>query len=311
VHSNPVVVIAGPTGSGKTRLSLALASSLGGEIVNYDSVQVYRGFDIGSAKPSVAERDVVPHHLIDFVEATTEYTAADFQKDADRVIAAIEQRGRIPIFAGGTFFYLRAVLAGLPALPQRDAALRGRLDHIASRNRGRDRLRRMLENVDPISAARIAPGDWHRTQRALEVYLLTSLPFSQTERPTADTPPRIPSIMIGLSIERTTLHERLQQRAIAMYDRGLIDETRQLLSRYPASAKPFDSIGYREAVRHLAGELSLEEAIAETARRTRAYAKRQITWLRGERNVQWIDAGTELADQLQAIHDILNRRMIQ
>ena len=308
MQSRPIVVIAGPTGSGKTRLSLALASRLGGEIVNYDSVQIYRGFDIGSAKPSREERNRVPHHLIDFVEATADYTAADFQRDADRTIAAIARRGRRAILAGGTFFYLRALVAGLPDLPEKDAALRERLDAIAARRGGRARLRRMLERIDPVSAARIAPADWHRTQRALEVYLLTSEPISKNERPTADSPPRVPNILFGLTLERRLLHERIEQRTIGMYEAGLIDETRQLLSRYPPSARPFESIGYREAARHIAGELSLEEAIAETTRRTRAYAKRQMTWLRGERNVQWIDASTELADQLQTIHDILDRR---
>ncbi len=281
-----LAVIAGPTGCGKSELALRLARSLDGEIVNYDSMQIYRGFDIGTAKPSDAERRAVPHHLFDIVDATGEFNAADYARVARPLCDEIVARGRLPILTGGTFFYLRALLSGLPEMPGRDEETRVRLRRIASQPRGPERLHRWLERVDHESAARIPPPDRHRVERALEVWIATRRPIS-TWKPSGD---EVPSIKIGLRLERQRLIERLDARVEEMYRTGLVEETRTLLQRYPRSARPFGGIGYKEAAAVVTGETDLDSAIAETKRRTRAYAKRQMTWLRSERNVQWIDA---------------------
>lgn len=278
-----LIVLAGPTGTGKSALALRLASALGGEIVNYDSVQIYRGFDIGSAKPSLEERRIVPHHLYDIVDADDEFNAADYARIARDVCSKVHT----PILAGGTFFYLRALLSGLPAMPGRDEGLRSRIRAIADKPRGAARLHRWLSKIDPRSGKSIAPGDRHRVERALEVWLASGRPISSWERNEAD---ELPSIKIALTLERGRLNQTLDRRVEAMYAAGLVDETRALLARFPATARPFGTIGYKEAAAVVRGELALDAAIAETKRRTRAYAKRQMTWLRSERNVHWLDA---------------------
>jgi tRNA dimethylallyltransferase len=280
------IIVAGPTGSGKSALALRLARELGGEIVNYDSVQVYRGFDIGSAKPSAVERELVPHHLFDIIDAGEEFNAALYGRLARQTYAEIDARGRRAIFAGGTFFYLRAFLAGLPEMPERDEALRARIRAIARKARGPERLHRWLTRVDPASGARIAVADRHRVERALEVWIRGGKPISSWDRNATD---ELPSIKIALSVDRTALNAALDARVESMYNAGLIEETRGLLGRYPPAAQPFGTIGYKEAAAVVRGELTVPDAIAETRRRTRAYAKRQLTWLRSERNVHWVE----------------------
>lgn len=250
--------------------------------MNYDSVQIYRGFDIGSAKPSPADRARVPHHLIDIIEATDEFHAAAFGGMAREVCARIAT----PILAGGTFFYLRAFLSGLPEMPGRDENLRARIRRIAAHPRGPARLHRWLSKIDPRSGRKIAPADRHRVERALEVWIASGRPISSWE-PEVD---EIPSIKIGLRLERGALHAALDARVDSMYAAGLVDETRALLARYPMTARPFGTIGYREAAAVIHGGMTNDAAIGETKRRTRAYAKRQMTWLRAERNVQWVEA---------------------
>ena len=283
------IVIAGPTGTGKSDLAVRLALALDGEVVNYDSVQVVRGFDVGSAKPSPEQLARVPHHLFDVAEATDEFTAAEYGLLARRVLAEIEGRGRRAVFAGGTFFYLRAFLRGLPEMPGRDEALRTRIRAVARRPRGPARLHRWLSRIDPRSGSRIAPADRHRVERALEVWIRGGRPISSWEQDAARED-EIPAIRIALTLERGRLHEVLDRRVEAMFGGGLLEETRSLLKRFPPSARPFGSIGYREAVAVIEGTMTEAEAIAETKRRTRAYAKRQLTWLRSERNVHWLDA---------------------
>ena len=257
--------------------------------MNYDSVQVYRGFDIGSAKPSVATRAIVPHHLFDVIEATDEFNAADYARIARETVQSIDGRDRRAILAGGTFFYLRALLSGLPEMPGRNEAVRERLRAIANRTRGPEKLHRWLSKIDPQSGRKIAPADRHRVERALEVRITSGRPISHWERPD-DEAEELPAIKIALTIERARLVEILDRRVDAMYAAGLVDETRALLAQFPRTARPFGTIGYREAAAVLANEMPLHDAITETKRRTRAYAKRQMTWLRSERNVQWLDA---------------------
>lgn len=279
--------MAGPTGAGKSELAIRLATALDGEIVNYDSVQIYRGFDIGSAKPSQAQRALVPHHLLDIAGADADFNAADYGRLARQVCSGIQGRGKRVILAGGTFFYLRALLSGLPEMPGRDEALRSRIRSIASRPGGPARLHRWLSKIDPRSGRKIAPADRHRVERALEVWISSGKPISSWERDPAD---ELPSIKIALAVDRPRLNTLLDARVEAMYSQGLIEETRSLLAQYPATARPFATIGYREAVAVVQGNMTESDAIAETRRRTRAYAKRQVTWLRSERNVHWIDA---------------------
>lgn len=282
----PLIVIAGPTGSGKSELALRVATTIGGEIVNYDSVQIYRGFDIGSAKPSLEQRALVPHHLFDVAEADEEINAADYARRARAVCEDIHARGKRAILAGGTFFYLRALLSGLPEMPGRDERVRERLRAIAAKRP--ERLHRWLSKIDPRSGRKIAPADRHRVERALEVWITSGRPISSWDIETAD---ELPSIKLALAVERGELGALLDARVEAMFRAGLIDETRALLERYPSTARPFGTIGYKEAAAVVRGEMTEAEAIAETRRRTRAYAKRQMTWLRAERNVHWIDAG--------------------
>ncbi len=286
------IVIAGPTGTGKSDLALRIAETVGGEIVNYDSVQIYRGFDIGSAKPSAEVRARLPHHLFDIIDADVDFNAADYARLAREACREIASRGRVPILAGGTFFYLRALLHGLPEMPGRDADLRARIRRLAGRPRGNVWLHRWLSKIDPQSGERIAPADRHRLERALEVWLLSGRPISEWERPTAGTAEEMAATKIGLTLERSHLVERLERRVDSMYAAGLVEEARGLLAKYPRTARPFGAIGYAEAVAVVTGEMSVDTAIADTKRRTRAYAKRQMTWLRSERNVQWIDIAT-------------------
>jgi tRNA dimethylallyltransferase len=291
------VVLLGPTGSGKSSLALQLAEALGGEIVNYDSVQIYRGFDIGSAKPSLDERSRVPHHLFDFIDADQEFNAADYARVAREVCAKIDK----PILAGGTFFYLRAFLSGLPEMPARDEELRARIRRVANRARGPERLHRWLSKIDPRSGRKIAPADRHRVERALEVWITSGRPISSWE---PDAESELPAIKIGLRADRAALVPILDARVERMYRDGLVDETRTLLARFDMTARPFGTIGYKEAAAVVRGEMTERDAIEETRRRTRAYAKRQMTWLRSERNVQWIDAGDgALAAALRVIEE--------
>lgn len=285
--AHSLIVVAGPTGSGKSDFALRLAETLGGEIVNYDSVQVYRGFDIGSAKPSAEQRQRVPHHLFDIAGAEDmELNAVDYASRAREVIAGIQSRGKRAILAGGTFFYLRALLSGLPEMPGRDEPLRARIRAVAARPRGPERLHRWLSKIDPRSGRKIASGDRHRVERALEVWITSGKPISSWEREGDD---QLPAVKLALDVERKQLAAILDARVEAMFRAGLVDETRALLERYPATARPFGTIGYKEAAAVVRGEMSEADAIAETRRRTRAYAKRQRTWLRAERNVHWLD----------------------
>ena len=293
-----VVVIAGPTGTGKSELAVRLAQSIGGEIVNFDSIQLYRGFDIGSAKPPAEVRARVPHHLFDSVDAGVEFNAVEYARLARPLIEKIAK----PILVGGTFFYLRALLTGLPDMPPRDEAVRARIRKIASKPRGQLRLHRWLAQADPKSAAVIAPADRHRVERALEVWIASRQPISAWQRPTAETADEIGAIRIALRLDREQLVKTLDARVDAMYRSGLIEETRHLLQRYPAAGRPFQAIGYREAAAVVAGQMTEIEAIAETRRRTRAYAKRQMTWLRAERNVHWVDAADRDTAFATALH---------
>lgn len=282
-----LVVLLGPTASGKTALSLELAEKFNGEIVSCDSVAVYRDFEIGTAKPSAAERERVPHHCIDIVSPAQEYSAGDYQRDARAVIREITARGRMPIVTGGTGLYLRALLEGLFAGPKRSAPLRARLKRSAARH-GAGWLSRVLERLDPAAAGRIHANDTPKLIRAIEVSLEARRPITEAWRAGAEPLTGYRVLRIGLSPERKALYARIDARARAMFEHGLVEETRRLMAKYGGERKIFDALGYRQAKQLLAGELTAAQAIEAAQRGHRNYAKRQLTWFRREPEVRWL-----------------------
>jgi tRNA dimethylallyltransferase len=286
----PIIAVAGPTASGKTALGVELALRFGGEIVNCDSVQVYRGIEIATAKPTTEERRGVPHHLLDFVPPEASYTAGAWAADARRVIAEIESRGRLAVLAGGTGFYLRALRQ--PLFPSRptDEALRARLTALRDA-RGPEHLHKVLRKLDPASAARLHPRDWPRVQRALEVRLQTGRTLSE-QRAARPEPPALARRLrvFVLDPPRDELYKRIDARAEAHFRAGLIAEVERLLARgVPAGTQALGAHGYRRAVEHLRGERTLAGAVEQTKLDVRHYAKRQLTWFRREPGVVWVE----------------------
>jgi tRNA dimethylallyltransferase len=288
-----VLAVLGPTASGKSALSLALANRYDGEIINCDSTAVYRGFDIGTDKLSMAERRGIPHHLIDIADPTEVYTAAQFALDAERVIRDIHSRRKLPILVGGTGFYYRALVRGLFPGPARDEALRTRLERVA-RLRGVEFLHRWLARVDPDSGSRIQPRDLKRLVRALEVYLLTGRPltahFSETVSPIAS----VKLLTIGVDVPREALRTRVARRVDDQFRRGVVSEVQRLLAAgVPASAHAFSGLVYRQVLEMLRG-MRDEPATRELiVRENMRYARRQLIWFRKEPNVRWIDGPGE------------------
>lgn len=311
-----LIAIVGPTAAGKSALGIFLARRFGGEIVACDSTQVYRGFDIGTAKPTAEERQGVPHHLMDLIEPTELFTAADYRRRAVDVLADLRRRGRLPIFTAGTGLYLRALLAGLSDAPARSSAFRARLQAIAAR-RGAGHLHRLLRRVDGAAAARISPQDTQKLVRALEIRFLAGKPLSDVYRAGRAPLEEYIPLKIGLNPPRPLLYKRIENRTHAMVDRGWRAEVESLLAsskapRPPAAAvpildtgpdtggiprtqpaaspavtKPFEFIGYREMRAHIESGTPLPETIAAIAQATRRYAKRQLTWFRKEPDVHW------------------------
>lgn len=290
VRASHVTAIVGPTASGKSELGIELARRTGGEIVNCDSVQVYRGIHIATAKVPFDERRGVPHHLIDFVSPRVNFTAADWARAAVDKIEEIEARGRPAILVGGTGLYLRALRRPFFESPATDEHLRARLTHIRERH-GAEHLHRMLQKFDDIEAARLNPRDWPRVQRALEVCLQTGLPIS-AQRPLRPEPPSLASRIwiIALSPPREDLYARINERAEGHFASGLVEEVRMLLDEgVPANSNALGAHGYRRAVEYLQGARNLESAIAQTKLDVRHYAKRQWSWFRHEAGVHWLE----------------------
>jgi tRNA dimethylallyltransferase len=291
-HPPKLIALVGPTASGKSALALRLAADHGGEIVSCDSLQVYRGLDIGSAKPTGEERRRVRHHLIDVVDPGQHFSAADYARLARAAVEEIAGRGALPIVAGGTGLYLRALLGGLFEGPSRDAALRERLERIARRH-GDARLHRLLARVDPVAAARTAPRDRVRVIRALEVYRASGRPITEHQRQPLQGLEGYEVLTVGLSPPREALLKAVERRTDEMLERGLIDEVRALLGRYPPDLRPLQAIGYRQAVAVAQARMDLPQARRDIVRETMRYAKRQMTWFRHQAAARWFaDAGS-------------------
>ena len=291
----PVFVLTGPTGAGKTDWAVRLAEHAPVEIVSVDSAQVYRGLDIGTAKPSRELRVRIPHHLINICEPTESYSAGRFVADAQECIRAIHARRRVPLLVGGTMLYLRALLHGLAELPTAAPELRAELDAQAARL-GWPALHAELTKLDPEAAARIAPNDSQRIQRALEVCYTAGQPISKLQRYTASPLAGWPlRYWVLAPRDRAALHERLAQRFAAMMDAGFLGEVRALRDRgdLTAAHPAMRAVGYRQLWAHLDGTYDLTEAVRRGIAATRQLAKRQLTWLRGEKQAQWLDPDSE------------------
>ncbi len=290
-QSDPLlVVILGPTGSGKSALAIALAQRFAGEIVSCDSVAIYRHFEIGTAKPTPQQRALVPHHLLDVAEPDQPFTAGEYARQARIILAGIARHQRVPIVVGGTGLYLRALLDGLFPGPQRSEELRQRLRE-RSEQRGSPYLHKLLLRLDPAAAANIHPNDAPKLIRAVEVCLTARGPMSQLWTERGRDPLRGFRILrMGLNPDREALYARLNRRACEMFDSGLVEETQSLLERYGGSKSvtPLESLGYKQAAQFLRGELTREQALLATQQGHRNYAKRQMTWFRREPDVTWL-----------------------
>lgn len=287
-REGPVLpAIVGPTASGKTALALDLADRLPIEIVSCDSQAIYRGLDIGTAKPTPEDRARVPHHLVDVVDPVEEYSAARFVEDAERVIAEIRARGRIPLLVGGTGLYLRSLLRGIFEAPPKDEALRRTLEARAQ-SEGPAALHAELAAVDPETAERLPPADVLRVVRALEVHALTRKPLSQHHREHEAQPPRHRSLVLGVTPPREELYRRVDMRAESMFREGLQAEAVREAAKPGARAKLEKLMGYREALLLDAGAISYDEALERTRLEQRRYAKRQLTWFKAMPEVEWL-----------------------
>lgn len=289
----PLFVLVGPTAVGKTKVAVEVALRVGGEIVSADSMQIYRGMDIGTAKPTPAERRGVPHHLIDICDPGTAFSVADFQRLAREAIAGIAARGHLPLLVGGTGLYVES-LTGAYELDDlaTDWELRHQLEAEAARD-GDAALHARLRALDPIAAERIHPNDRRRIVRALEVTLRTGRPFSQTAH--RRRAPEYDLLQVGLTAPRPILYERINRRVDEMIAAGLVEETRRLLAAgYGWALTARQAIGYKELIPYIEGEASLAECIAALKRATRRYAKRQLTWFRRDRRINWIELGENI-----------------
>ena len=284
----PLIAVVGPTASGKSALGVWLAQQFGGEVLACDSTQLYRGFDIGTAKPDPAARKGVPHHLLDVLVATEAATAGGYRAMALEVLADLRERGRLPVLTVGTGLYLRALLEGLADVPQRSEELRARL-RASAEEHSAGYLHKLLGRLDPETARKIAPADEQKVIRAIEVCLLARRPVSEVHRSGRTPLKGWRALKIGLMPPREALYERIRARTEAMLAAGWLEEVRRLLeSASPQNAKPFDFIGYHELREVIRGGKNLEEARTAIQQATRRYAKRQITWFRKERDVQWL-----------------------
>jgi tRNA dimethylallyltransferase len=292
VVKKPLLVIVGPTAVGKTDLSVALAKTFGMEVISADSMQVYKGMDIGTAKVSPKIRQQIPHHLIDICQPDEPYSVADFQRDALKAIEHVHQRKRIPLMVGGTGLYVRSVTHGyLFSDAPKDERIRKKWQTY-SQQYGRQSLYERLREKDPETADKLHPNDEKRIIRALEVQELTGIPFSQWQHQHKEQKPWFDVMTIGLWMDRTLLYERINRRVDRMLEEGLVEEVKGLLAQgYDESLPSMQGLGYKEIIAYLKGRWSLEQAVTELKKRTRHFAKRQFTWFRRQHEVHWVKVG--------------------
>ena len=296
-----LVAVLGPTASGKTALALTIARHFDAEIVNCDSVAMYRDFEIGTAKPNAAERAEVPHHLLDFVDPTANVTAGEYARQARHVLAEISKRNRLPIVSGGTGLYLRALLEGIFAGPQRSEELRNNLRRRAEEG-GPERLHRILRRLDSSAAERIHENDLPKVIRAIEVCLASRRPMTELLQQGREPLRGFHILRLGLNPEREALYVHINQRAAKMFERGLIAETETLRKKYGDEARPLTSLGYKQAMQVLRGEIDRKLALEAVQQAHRNYAKRQMTWFRRESEVHWLSGfGDDSGVQAEAL----------
>jgi tRNA dimethylallyltransferase len=299
-----LVVVLGPTASGKTALALAIARCFHGEIVNCDSIAMYRDFEIGTAKPTATERAEIPHHLLDFVEPSASVTAGGYARQAREAVREISARALLPIVSGGTGLYLRALLEGLFAGPQRSEDLRNNLRRRAEES-GPERIHRILRRLDPSAAGRIHANDVPKVIRAVEVCLTSRRPMTELWQEGRDPLRGFRILRLGLNPEREALYTRINQRATKMFAEGLIAEAQQLWKRYGDEARPLTSLGYKQAMQVLRGETNQKLALEAAQQAHRNYAKRQMTWFRREPEVRWLSGlGDDAAVQTEALTQV-------
>jgi tRNA dimethylallyltransferase len=302
-----LVVILGPTASGKTALSLALAQKFDGEIVNCDSVAMVREFDIGTAKPNAEERARSPHHLFDCIDPAEYMTAGEYARRARQVLREIDERRHLPIVVGGTGLYLRALLEGLFPGPQRSEELRERLRASAAR-RGPDHLHRVLGRLDRAAAEKVHANDIPKLIRAIEVCLASRQKMSDLWQQGRDPLQGFRILRVGLDPDRAALYERINERAREMFEAGLVEETKALLQKYGPTTRSLESLGYKQAVQFLQGELNREQAIQSAQQAHRNYAKRQMTWFRREAEVTWLKGfGDDPQIQREALQRVADK----
>lgn len=307
---NPAVAVVGPTASGKSRLGIVLARAFKGEVVGCDALHVYRKMDIGTAKVTLRERGDVPHHMLDIAEPDREFSAGDYQRQARTALREISGRGRLPVVAGGSGFYLRALIDGLFEGPERSEKLRAGMRAVI-RRKGSGALYRFLERTDPESAARIAPGDAERIIRACEVYLVSGKNMSWWQSRPRNVLTGYRWLKIGIDMPRELLYRRINLRVEMMFENGLLDETRRLVEAYPATCPAFKAIGYRQAAGYLAGSVTLGQAVESAQTESRRYAKRQLTWFRADGEIIWLRAENDYeTDALDAQAESIVRGFI-
>jgi tRNA dimethylallyltransferase len=303
-ENNKIIIITGPTATGKSGLAVKLALELDGEIVNCDSMQVYRGMDIGTAKPDIKEMMGIPHYLLDIVNPDEEFNASLYRKYAVPVLKEILSRKRVCLVVGGTGLYIKSLLGGLFECPQSDPTIRARLlDEYDMR--GKDVLYERLKKFDPVSASTIHPNDRVRITRAIEVYELTGMPFSKMVSGHLFGESEFLPFKICLFHEREILYERINMRSIKMFESGLVEETERLLNKgYSPELKPLKSIGYRHTIEYLNGRVGYDESVELLKQDTRRYAKRQLTWFRADPEMQWFSPDNTI-DIIQKIKDFI------
>ena len=307
----PLIAILGPTASGKSSLAVSLAERLGGEVIACDSTQVYRGFDIGTAKPSAAERRGVPHHMIDVASPDAIFTAGEYRNRALEVLADLRRRHRLPIFTVGTGLYFRALMEGLADAPARSDQLRARLNAAAAK-RGGAHLHKILRRLDSTAAERISANDRQKLVRALEVCLLTGKPLTELHRAGREGLRGYAALKIGLNPPRQALYERIERRVGLMLDQGWSCEVAKLIAEgAPANAKPFEFIGYRELRAHAETGWPFSNTVQAIGQATRRYAKRQLTWFRRESGLQWFTGFGDAPETLSAVLNYLGPLLVQ